>query len=174
MVGRTAVRFYHPWRATLTIARVRRILTPYAFIAPFYLLFLAFGFLPLIGSFGMSLYAWRGVRPGRFIGFDNYAALNEDPAFWRAFLNTGLLWIATVPTITFVALVLAVILDSKRLRFRSLFRGAFFLPVLTSLVVAAWSLRSCSILGMDSWHCSSTQSECRASTSAPIHFLPFR
>jgi lactose/L-arabinose transport system permease protein len=85
----------------------------------------------------MSLYAWRGGILGHFVGFGNYAALNEDPAFWRAFLNTGLLWIATVPTITFVALVLAVILNSRHLRFRSLFRGAFFLPVLTSLVVAS-------------------------------------
>jgi len=121
----------------LTIAKVHRIVTPYAFVAPFYLLFLAFGFLPLVGSFGMSLDAWRGVTLGRFVGLGNYAALTEDPAFWRAFLNTGLLWIATVPTITIVALVLAVILNSRRLRFRSLFRGAFFLPVLTSLVVAS-------------------------------------
>ncbi len=56
-----------------------KTLTPYLFIAPFYLLFIAFGLLPLLGSFGMSLFAWRGANPGSFVVFGNYVALTKDP-----------------------------------------------------------------------------------------------
>jgi ABC-type sugar transport system permease subunit len=115
----------------------RRSVTPYLFIAPFYLLFIAFGLVPLVGSFGMSLFAWRGANPGNFVKFGNYIALTRDPAFWRAFLNTILLWLGTVPTITFLGLVFAVILNSHGVRAKGLFRSTFFLPVLTSLVVAS-------------------------------------
>jgi lactose/L-arabinose transport system permease protein len=126
-----------PREGPVNAARLERTLLPYVFIAPFYLLFLVFGLLPLVGSFGMSLYAWRGATPGAFVGMGNYLALTQDPAFLHAFLNTGLLWIGIVPTITFIALVLAVILDSKGLKGRNFFRSVFFLPVLTSLVVAS-------------------------------------
>src|SRR5438034_517434 len=100
----------------------RRSVTPYLFIAPFYLLFIVFGLVPLVGSFGMSLFAWRGANPGNFVEFGNYIALTRDPAFWRAFLNTILLWLGTVPTITFLGLVFAVILNSHGVRAQRFFR----------------------------------------------------
>ncbi len=111
-------------------------LQPYLFISPFYILFLIFGLIPLISSFIMSLYRWEGVDPGMMVGIGNYLNLFEDPAFTRALINTILLWIAIVPTMTAMGLVLAVILNSRLVKWRNVHRTLIFMPVLTSLIVA--------------------------------------
>ena len=61
---------------------------PYVFISPFYLIFLAFGLLPIVFSLGVSLYDWRGTTPGAFVGLANYQVLLHDPAFYKALWNT--------------------------------------------------------------------------------------
>lgn len=108
---------------------------PYVFISPFYLIFLVFGLLPIIFSMVVSLYDWRGVQSGSFIGFENYQVLLQDPDFYRALGNTVLIWVGSVPVMILLALVFAVLLNSQRLRFRGVFRTIYFLPVVTSLVV---------------------------------------
>ena len=42
-----------------------RRVAPYAFISPFYLIFLAFGLLPIVFSLAVSLYDWRGIDAGQ-------------------------------------------------------------------------------------------------------------
>ncbi len=90
----------------------------------------------MISSFIMSLYRWEGVDPGMMVGIGNYLNLFEDPAFTRALINTILLWIAIVPTMTAMGLVLAVILNSRLVKWRNVHRTLIFMPVLTSLIVA--------------------------------------
>ena len=48
---------------------------PYVFVSPFYLIFLAFGLLPIVFSLGVSLYDWRGTTPGAYVGLSNYQLL---------------------------------------------------------------------------------------------------
>lgn len=108
---------------------------PYVFISPFYIVFLAFGLLPIVFSLGVSLYDWRGVSPGGFVGLANYQVLLHDPAFFQALRNTLYIWVGSVPPMIFLALVFAVLLNSRRVRFRRFFRTIYFLPVVTSLVV---------------------------------------
>jgi cellobiose transport system permease protein len=112
-----------------------RRLSPYIFISPFYLIFLAFGFLPIIFSLGVSLYDWRGITPGAFVGLNNYQVLLHDPAFFKALGNTVIVWLGSVPPMILLALIFAVLLNSQRVRFRSFFRTVYFLPVVTSLVI---------------------------------------
>jgi ABC-type sugar transport system permease subunit len=112
-----------------------RRLAPYAFISPFYLIFLAFGFLPIIFSLGVSLYDWRGITPGAFVGLSNYQVLLHDPAFVKALWNTVIVWLGSVPPMILLALIFAVLLNSQRVRFRGVFRTIYFLPVVTSLVI---------------------------------------
>jgi len=108
---------------------------PYVFISPFYLVFLAFGLLPIVYSLGVSLYDWRGVTPGSFVGLANYRVLLHDPAFFKALRNTVFVWIGSVPPMIFLALLFAVLLNSRRVRLRGFFRTVYFLPVVTSLVI---------------------------------------
>jgi ABC-type sugar transport system permease subunit len=108
---------------------------PYVFISPFYLIFLAFGLLPIVFSLGVSLYDWRGTTPGAYVGPTNYQLLLQDPAFYKALRNTVFVWLGSVPPMIVLALVFAVLLNSQQVRFRGFFRTVYFLPVVTSLVI---------------------------------------
>ena len=108
---------------------------PYVFISPFYLIFLAFGLLPIVFSLGVSLYDWRGMTPGAFVGLNNYQVLLHDPAFLRRSGTRSIVWLGSVPPMILLALIFAVLLNSQRVRFRGVFRTIYFLPVVTSLVI---------------------------------------
>ncbi|MCC2628158.1 MAG: cytochrome biosis protein [Thermomicrobiales bacterium] len=108
---------------------------PYVFVSPFYLIFLAFGLLPIVFSLGVSLYDWRGTTPGAYVGATNYQLLLHDPAFYTALRNTVFVWLGSVPPMILLALVFAVLLNSQLVRFRGFFRTVYFLPVVTSLVI---------------------------------------
>ena len=108
---------------------------PYVFVSPFYLIFLAFGLLPIIFSLGVSLFDWRGTTPGAYVGLTNYQVLLHDPGFYTALRNTVFVWLGSVPPMIVLALVFAVLLNSQQVRFRSFFRTVYFLPVVTSLVI---------------------------------------
>lgn len=112
-----------------------RTAAPYVFISPFYIIFLAFGLLPIVFSLVVSLYDWRGTTPGTFVSLQNYQVLLRDPAFYKSLLNTVYVWVGSVPPMILLALVFAAILNSRHVRFRSAFRTVYFLPVVTSLVI---------------------------------------
>ena len=119
--------------------RLRRLdgkVSPYLYIAPFFLLFAAFGLFPLAYTGWVSLTDRTLFDTGHFVGLDNYTALLHDDYFWNAVENTlGIFAISTVPQL-FLALVLAHVLNTK-LHGRTLFRMAVLLPQITSLVAVA-------------------------------------
>ncbi|MGW6934490.1 carbohydrate ABC transporter permease [Lentzea sp. NPDC054927] len=107
-------------------------LSPYLYVAPFFLIFAAFGLFPLVYTAWVSLHEWDIAGQGGFVGLDNYAALFSDPDFWNATLNTvGMLVLATVPQL-FGALVLASLLNQK-LRGLTFLRMGVLLPIVTSV-----------------------------------------
>lgn len=107
----------------------------YAFIAPFFLVFGVFQLLAVIASAGMSLTNWKGASGGQYVALGNYTALLSDPAFLKALWHTVILWVLTVPALSFGALALAYVLNAKLVKAKSVLRTLFFLPVLPSLVV---------------------------------------
>ncbi|WP_293797921.1 carbohydrate ABC transporter permease [uncultured Bosea sp.] len=117
--------------------RLRRGLTPYLFLAPFFLTFIAFWLGPIIASLIYSFTDWRGFASPRFIGLGNYSKLFSDPRFWVALKNTLFYGFAYVTILNVSALALALCLDSAWLRFKNAVKVGFFLPVTISLVVAA-------------------------------------
>ncbi|MEV4011676.1 sugar ABC transporter permease [Nonomuraea angiospora] len=108
--------------------------SPYAYVAPFFLLFCAFGLFPLVYTAWVSLHEWSLLSETQtFIGLDNYSTLLGDGYFWNATFNTlsiGVL--STVPQLM-LAIWLAHLLN-RRLRFQTLFRVALLLPNVTSVV----------------------------------------
>ena len=112
-----------------------RAAAPYVFISPFFIIFLAFGLLPVLFSLVVSVFDWRGTTPGGYVGLANYRILLNDPSFYKALFNTFYVWVGSVPTLIFLALVFAVLLNSPRVRLRGVFRTVYFLPVVTSLVI---------------------------------------
>ncbi|GLI26929.1 sugar ABC transporter permease [Agromyces rhizosphaerae] len=112
----------------------RRSLTPYLYIAPFFLVFGVFGAFPLAYTAFISLFDWNPIGDQVFIGFDNYVALVADPRFWNASWNTVVIWVlSTVPQLA-VALVLAAVLNQALLKFRTGFRMAVLVPNITSVL----------------------------------------
>ncbi|MFD8591610.1 carbohydrate ABC transporter permease [Streptomyces sp. NPDC059637] len=129
-------------------ARARRRLTPYAYVAPFFALFAAFGLFPLLYTAYVSLYRVELQTPGEmeWRGLDNYTVLLGDEFFWTALRNTFTIGvISTVPQLL-MALGLAHLLN-YRLRARAFYRVAMLLPYATS--VAAATLVFAQLFGRD-------------------------
>ncbi|MCX5205147.1 sugar ABC transporter permease [Streptomyces sp. NBC_00237] len=106
---------------------------PYLFVLPALLLFAAFKLYPIGWSFVMSLHR-KVAGADTFVGADNYLRLLDDPLFWTALRNTGVILAVQVPLMLALATGLAVALNSTLLRGRSVFRLGFFLPMVTGLV----------------------------------------
>ncbi len=113
----------------------------YVFISPFYILFLVFSFLPVVFSIYLSFHEWKGLGPMDFVGLKNYAYLFGvgGKAFWRSILNGVILFFMYVPLMTFLALILAVILNSKFVRFFQAYRTMIFAPYVTSMIAAGFT-----------------------------------
>jgi cellobiose transport system permease protein len=111
--------------------------SPYVYIAPFFILFGLFGLFPLAWTAYVSLTDRNLLDPvTHFVGLANYTQLLHDSYFWNAVANTLGIWvISTVPQLL-LALVLAHVLNTK-LRARTFFRMCVLLPQVTSLVAVA-------------------------------------
>src|SRR5512147_3223752 len=114
---------------------------PYFFISPFYLLFLIFGVYPILFSLYLSFTEWKGLGPIKFVAWKNFELLLKDKLFWHAMSNGVILFFMYVPIMTFLALVLAVILNSKRVRGFRLFRMLLFIPYIMNIVAAGFTFR---------------------------------
>lgn len=108
----------------------------YAAISPFYLLFLCFGLIPVGFSLYLSFHRWDGLGSMEWAGLSQYRYLLSDSEFWSSIGTTIVIWaLATFPMI-FLAMVTAVMLNSA-VRFKNLYRVAYFLPNVTSVVAIA-------------------------------------
>jgi cellobiose transport system permease protein len=121
-------------------ARLRRLdgtVSPYLYIAPFFVIFAIFGLFPLGYTAWVSLTDKNLLNPvTSFVGLQNYTELFHDSYFWNAVENTLGIWVlSTVPQLL-LALLLAHVLNTK-LRARTFFRMSVVLPQVTSLVAVA-------------------------------------
>jgi cellobiose transport system permease protein len=109
----------------------------YAYIAPFFVVFLAFSLYPWLDTAWVSLHDVRltTYQHQTWIGLDNYRNLLSNKFFWNAFRNTVTIGIiSTVPQLC-LALGIAHLLN-YRLRGRTFFRVAMLMPYATSLAAA--------------------------------------
>ncbi len=106
-------------------------------IAPAMLGIVIFSFIPIIQAFSTSFYDAPLLSPRRtYIGLDNYITAFNDPVFIRSIVNTLVYAIGTVILQVILALGLALLIRDK-LPGIGFFRSAYFLPVVTSLVVVS-------------------------------------
>lgn len=124
-------------------------LSPYLYVAPYFLIFGVFALFPLLYTGWVSLHERSLLEEGggTWAGLDNYARLLfDDPYFWNAMGNTLSLWLlTTVPQIV-LALAIANLLN-HRIRARTVFRMGVLLPNVTS--VAAVTLIFAQLFGRD-------------------------
>ncbi|MGW8952574.1 carbohydrate ABC transporter permease [Streptomyces sp. NPDC055709] len=111
--------------------------SPYAFVAPFFVFFAAFGLFPLLYTGWASLHRVELTAPTdmEWVGLRNFSRLLEDEFFWNALKNTFTIGvISTVPQLL-IALGIAHLLN-YRLRASMFFRVAALTPYATSVAAA--------------------------------------
>jgi ABC-type sugar transport system permease subunit len=116
---------------------VQQKLAPYLFLSPFGVIFCVFFAYPLGRSLVLSLYNTAGPRAQKFIGLHNYQFLLTDRVFWLACANTAAYTLAFLFLQIPIALLLALLLNSPRLRGRNIFRFCFFSTYLVGQVFVA-------------------------------------
>src|SRR5262245_24353948 len=80
---------------------------PYLFVAPFFLLFVAFSGWPIVESLRLSFYKGAGLGDRTFYGLGNYARLFADPRYLRAVANTTYYAVGSVFVLAPLALLCA-------------------------------------------------------------------
>ncbi len=106
------------------------------FLLPALLPLVAFRIVPMLASVWVSTQEWNLLRAPVFVGVDNYVDVLTDPKFHKGLVNTLYYLAGYLPLVLIFALIVALLLNSK-LKGMALFRGAYFLPVVTSWVVVA-------------------------------------
>ena len=111
-------------------------------LLPGLLTFAIFTIYPIIKLFVMSFFEWDfgSIFNQRFIGLENYAEVLGDKYFRMAFTNTLLYTVVTVPGQMIIGLFIALLLN-KVIKFKVGYRVLYYLPVITSWVVASLIFR---------------------------------
>ena len=110
----------------------------YAFVAPFFVMFLIFGLAPVVYSTVIAFYNWDPLGDAQqFYGFTNFTDLLVDEQFWIALRNTFSIWFfSTIPQMI-MAIGLASILRNPRLKGATFWRTILLVPNITSVLAIA-------------------------------------
>ncbi|HLS75028.1 MAG TPA: sugar ABC transporter permease [Actinomycetaceae bacterium] len=141
---RTAVKVRPTLRSR--IFRWEAASAPYVYVAPFFLLFAAFGLFPLIYTVWVSFHDFQLNSEMTWVGLENFVWLFTSDQFYNALLKTFTIGVlSTVPQLL-MALGLAHLLNYN-MRARNFFRVSMIMPYATS--VAAATLVFAQIFGRD-------------------------
>ncbi|MDL2206803.1 sugar ABC transporter permease [Eubacteriales bacterium OttesenSCG-928-N13] len=125
--------------------KVKRILysqkiAPYVFVLPFVLTFLVFFLYPLTTTIKMS---FQDILPGQeqWVGLKNYQRLLTDKVFGQAVFNSLRYMVITCALLIPFPMLFAYMISSRSMKFAGAFKSIYFVPVLSSVVVAGLIFR---------------------------------
>lgn len=117
--------------------KILRGATPYLFILPWIIGFLAFTIGPLILSLVMSFFDWPITSSPTFVGFGNYIKMfTEDEQFWKSLVISLKYAAIFVPLNMAIALFLAMLITQPVKGVR-IFRTIFYIPAVVSGVAVS-------------------------------------
>ena len=108
----------------------------YIMVAPTIIGLLVLNLYPFIDTLKLSFTKTKPFGFYEFNGLTNYITMFTNADFWRANLNTIYFCLLTVPLGIFLALVVAVMLNTK-IKGRTAFRAIFFLPMVVAPAAVA-------------------------------------
>lgn len=119
--------------------------TPYLMLAPAAVLFVLFMAAPIVYTLILSLQKTQvsglglgaGAQKTVFAGLSNYTSALGDPDFVASVGRVGLYGLIVVPTMLILALVFALLLDSRRTRLVGFSRIVIFLPYAVPAVISS-------------------------------------
>lgn len=119
--------------------RMRETFVSYIFLLPALIFFFCFVIYPMGTGIVTSFFNYT-MDKMEFIGFGNYVELFQNANFIKSMKNTILLVVGVVPLIMLFSITVSVLIYEKNTYIRSLFRGIFYLPVVTGTVsvVVVW------------------------------------
>ncbi|MEJ3404289.1 sugar ABC transporter permease [Rathayibacter sp. YIM 133350] len=121
------------------------------YLIPGFVLLAVIVLIPLVWNIYLSFTSYRGIRPPRWIGLENWVRLFQDDKFWLSFANSIAMIIAMVVIPTLLGLALAAMLFDligRKFggRLASFLRATYYLPQILPVAVAAvvigWILRA--------------------------------
>jgi multiple sugar transport system permease protein len=119
------------------LREMRREWTAYLFNLPGLIIFAIFVVYALYTSFWLSFHKWDILTADKpFVGLRNYKEVIHDSAFWSSVGHSLYFTLGSVPLTMGIALVLALLLNGK-IRGLGIFRTAYYLPVITPLVISS-------------------------------------
>lgn len=126
----------HPKRFGMTPLARREARWGLIFISPWIVGFLLFTLFPMVATLAFSLtnVSLQQLEPLRFVGLDNYQALLKDQQAWNALKVTVSFAVLWLPVTLVVPFMVALMLNSNRLRGASFFRVLIFLPYVVPFV----------------------------------------
>ncbi|MHB8627617.1 MAG: carbohydrate ABC transporter permease [Aggregatilineales bacterium] len=113
------------------------------FLTPWFIGFIAFQFLPILSTVLLSFTDYSGNKEFalgnfNFVGLQNYARLFTDPEFGQSLGVTLKFVLIAVPLGLIIPLSFAVLLNSKHLMAKSVFRTLFYLPTVIPVVAGTF------------------------------------
>jgi multiple sugar transport system permease protein len=127
-----------PRRGRWQALKERESLTGLAFVSPFIIGFIVFSAIPMLASLVLSLTDFDPREPDQihFIGLDNYAQMLSDPVLHQALGVTVRFALLVVPLTLVFALGVAMLVNSKLLAGRTVFRTLFYMPMQIPIVAS--------------------------------------
>ncbi len=114
--------------------KLRNKLLPFLIVSPYLIHLCLFVLFPVVFSIFLVFHKWNIISPMEYVGLDNFGRLFADRLFWKSLWNTFIFILVHIPLQIILSLMLAYFINSK-IKFKSFFRSAFFLPVVISGVV---------------------------------------
>lgn len=105
----------------------------YLFLLPALAFFGIFVAYPMLKGIYISFFSYT-LRDFDFIGIENYQYLLKDATFGKSMWNTLLIVVIAVPVVVIFSLFVSMMIYKKSEGIRSLFRGIFYLPAVSSVV----------------------------------------
>ncbi len=111
----------------------------FVFLAPAFIIYTMFMIYPLVDSLRLSLYTMNEAREERYVGLENYDRLINDER-WSERLE-GAIWNNIEFSLIHmfvqnpIGLLLAALLSSQFVRFRTIYRTLIFTPTVLSVVL---------------------------------------
>ena len=116
----------------------RRRTPAYDFIAGALALIFLFHVVPCVWGIALSFYRYDGIGKADWIGLDNYRRLAADPTVVTSLLVTLKYALGAVPLSLVAGLAIALVLDERWFRGKTVARTLFFMPNVLSLVAVAF------------------------------------
>lgn len=108
------------------------------FISPWIFGFLVFIFLPTLATlvFSFTDFNILHIEDIKFIGFDNYTRMLNDPIVAQSLGRTLRFFLMAFPLAVLVPIAIAALLNAENLKFRRFFTTLFYMPYMVPLVSA--------------------------------------